>query len=98
MRSAFWLGDVRSRRGNDLVQKIGNLAWVRRATVSASFGRALQAHCHEAMTILAAFLPELYAETAAASWRLRERAKARARRNANSARLYKSSLGGLSAF
>lgn len=61
LHSRFWLGIVRSRAGHRLVEAIGNRSWARRSRARFSFGRALLVHCHEEMTNLAGFLPELYA-------------------------------------
>ena len=61
LHSRFWLGYVKSRTGSRIVDRLGNLAWVRRVLASDHLGRSLLVHCHEEMTTLAGFLPELYA-------------------------------------
>ncbi|MEP5763280.1 MAG: hypothetical protein ABJ308_01735 [Halieaceae bacterium] len=61
LHSRFWLGYVNSRNDSSLVNMLGNLPWVRRSLLSLTGGRALEVHCHEEMTTLAGFLPELYA-------------------------------------
>lgn len=66
LHSRFWLGHVASRRRSNGLEAVANMRWVRRlATVS--FGRALAVHCHEEMSTLAGFLPELYPSEARAS-------------------------------
>jgi len=61
LHSRFWLGQVASRNGSRLPETIGNHPWVRNALARTSFGRALAVHCHEEMSTLAGFLPDLYA-------------------------------------
>ncbi len=61
LHSRFWLGYVSSRSGTRLVETMGNLPWIRRSQARISSGRALLVHCHEEMTTLAGFLPDLYA-------------------------------------
>ena len=61
LHSRFWLGHVASRRRSRTLEVVANTPWVRRRFASASFGRALAAHCHEEMSTLAGFLPNLYA-------------------------------------
>ena len=61
LHSRFWLGYVNSRSGSRIVQWLGNRSWVRRALVKDELGRSLLVHCHEEMTTLGGFLPELYA-------------------------------------
>jgi hypothetical protein len=60
LHSRFWLGYVKSRSGSRFIDRLGNLAWVRRSQAPDRLGRALLVHCHEEMTNLAGFLPELY--------------------------------------
>ncbi len=60
LRSHFWLGHVESDVLGGLVQSVGNTGWIRRRVTSDSDARALQVHCHEEMTTLGRFLPELY--------------------------------------
>jgi len=60
----FWLGYVKSRNGSKLPEAIGNRPWLRRSFASMTFGRAIAVHCHEEMSTLAGFLPELYASEA----------------------------------
>ena len=50
-----------SRAAGGWIERIGNLPAARRRAVSTGLGRALAVHCHEEMTTLAGFLPELYA-------------------------------------
>lgn len=61
LHSRFWLGYVNSRSGSGIVDRLGNLTWARHALARADLGRSLLVHCHEEMTTLAGFLPELYA-------------------------------------
>ena len=61
LHSRFWLGYVAPRDGSRLPVTIANAAWARRVLARSSFGRALALHCHEEMTTLAGFLPDLYA-------------------------------------
>ena len=61
LHSRFWLGYVKSRSGSRVVNRLGNFTWVRRALANDDLGRSLLVHCHEEMTTLAGFLPELYA-------------------------------------
>ncbi len=61
LHSRFWLGYVRSRGAGRGAEAIGNIPWVRRRFARISSGRALALHCHEEMTTLASFLPDLYA-------------------------------------
>ena len=44
-----------------LARMVGNAPWVRRMLARMTFGRALAVHCHEEMSTLAGFLPDLYA-------------------------------------
>ncbi|MCG3269529.1 DAPG hydrolase family protein [Yoonia sp. I 8.24] len=66
MRSRFWLGMVASREGNEAVPSIigtvGNTYLARVVTVKETAALALMDHCFDEMTILAGFLPEIYAE------------------------------------
>ena len=62
LRSHFWLGLVESGLLGGLVQTLGNKPWLRRRAVSRADAQALEAHCHEEMTYLAGFLPELHAK------------------------------------
>jgi hypothetical protein len=64
LHSRFWLGYVSSRAGSRLLDWVGNLSWPRRCLATTSLGRALSVHCHEEMTTLAGFLPDLYASEA----------------------------------
>jgi hypothetical protein len=61
LHSRFWLGMVHARDGNRLPELLGNRPWLRRLSARTSMGRALLVHCHEEMTTLAGFLPELHA-------------------------------------
>ncbi len=60
LHSRFWLGYVRSRNGSRVINTLGNSPRLRRMRASNAMGRALHVHCHEEMTNLAGFLPELY--------------------------------------
>lgn len=66
MRSRFWLGMVASREGNEAVPSVigalGNTYLARLLTVNETSATALLDHCFDEMTILAGFLPELYAD------------------------------------
>jgi len=62
LHSRFWLGYVAPRDGSRMPVGIGNLPWLRRMIAPTSFGRALAIHCHEEMTFLAGFLPDLHAD------------------------------------
>lgn len=68
MRSRFWLGMVAKRDGNEQIGSIegivANTYLVRKLGVSKSSAIDLMNHCTEEMSILAGFLPELYAEQA----------------------------------
>lgn len=64
LHSRFWLGYVKSRNGSKWPEAIGNRPWLRRRLASMTFGRALAVHCHEEMSTLAGFLPDLYASEA----------------------------------
>jgi DAPG hydrolase PhiG domain len=55
MRSRFWIGDFDP-------PDIAPDPETRRRLISDSVGPAVLQHCHEEMTILAGFLPELYAQ------------------------------------
>ena len=61
LRSHFWMGHVESGLLGGLLQTVGNTPWLRRRAVSRAAAQALEAHCHEEMTTLGGFLPELYA-------------------------------------
>jgi hypothetical protein len=61
LHSHFWMGYVAARTDSGWFEPIANLPAVRRRTVSLAEGRALENHCHEEMTFLAGFLPELFA-------------------------------------
>jgi hypothetical protein len=61
LHSRFWLGYVSSRSGSRIIDRLGNLAWARHSLARVVLGRSLLVHCHEEMTTLAGFLPELYA-------------------------------------
>ena len=61
LRSHFWLGHVESDALGGLVQRLGNTRFFRRRALSYDGARALETHCHEEMTTLAGFLPDLYA-------------------------------------
>ncbi len=67
LHSRFWLGYVRSRGGSGRLDALANRPWVRRLATRVSSGRALLVHCHEEMTTLAGFLPDLYASESKAS-------------------------------
>lgn len=68
LRSHFWMGLVESDLLGGLVQAAGNRPWLRRRLLSRAAAQALEAHCHEEMTTLAGFLPDLHArETSQAS-------------------------------
>jgi hypothetical protein len=60
LHSRFWLGYVRSRNGSRLVDSLGNRRLFRRLRASTTMARALMVHCHEEMTTLAGFLPDLH--------------------------------------
>lgn len=60
LRSHFWLGLVESDLLGGLVQATGNAPWFRRRALSRLDAYALEAHCHEEMTTLGRFLPELH--------------------------------------
>lgn len=61
LHSRFWLGYVSSRSGSRIVGWLGNQPWARRTLAKDDLGRSLLVHCHEEMTTLSSFLPELYA-------------------------------------
>lgn len=65
MRSRFWLGMVAKRDGNEQIGSIegivANTYLARKLGVSRSAAIDLMNHCTEEMSILAGFLPELYA-------------------------------------
>lgn len=61
LHSRFWLGHVTSTNGSRLLEATANAPRVRRALARMPFGRALAVHCHEEMSTLAGFLPDLYA-------------------------------------
>ena len=65
MRSRFWLGMVAKRSGNEQIRSIegiiANTYLARKLGVSESAAIDLMNHCLEEMSILAEFLPELYA-------------------------------------
>jgi hypothetical protein len=65
LHSRFWLGYVEARDGARLPGLVGNRPWVRRRAASMTLGRALAVHCHEEMTTLASFLPDLHGEESA---------------------------------
>ncbi|WP_340289697.1 DAPG hydrolase family protein [Sulfitobacter pontiacus] len=66
MRSRFWLGMVAAREGNEAVPSVigtlGNTYLARLLTVKEASATALLNHCFDEMTILAGFLPKLYAD------------------------------------
>ncbi|MEM9254093.1 MAG: hypothetical protein AAGA91_01520 [Pseudomonadota bacterium] len=62
LHSRFWLGYVRGRSGGALIERLGNSGVMRRLLVSHTLASALSVHCHEEMSNLAGFLPQLYAE------------------------------------
>ena len=64
LHSRFWLGYARSQNGSRLVETLGNQPLLRRFGATDTMGRALMVHCHEEMTTLAGFLPDLYASEA----------------------------------
>lgn len=64
LHSRFWLGHVASRKRSRTLETVANTPWVRRRLTLLSFGRALAVHCHEEMSTLAGFLPDLYAPEA----------------------------------
>jgi hypothetical protein len=59
LHSRFWLGYVVARGGSRLPELFGNLPWARRLLARMTAGRALAVHCHEEMSTLAGFLPDL---------------------------------------
>ena len=61
LRSHFWLGLVETELLGGLVEAAGNTPWLRRRILSRLDAYALEAHCHEEMTTLGGFLPELFA-------------------------------------
>mgnify|MGYP001813265868 CR=1 FL=1 len=61
LRSHFWLGLVETELLGGLVQAAANTRWLRRRIVSRASAYALEAHCHEEMSTLGRFLPELFA-------------------------------------
>lgn len=65
MRSRFWLGMVAKRDGNEQIGSIegivANTYLARKLGVSKSAAVDLMNHCTEEMSILAGFLPDLYA-------------------------------------
>lgn len=69
MRSRFWLGGVSERDGNEPVASlkgvIANTYIVRLLTQKNIAAVALMHHCFDEMTILAGFLPELFADQTA---------------------------------
>ena len=67
LRSHFWMGLVETDLLGGVAQKLGNTSWFRRRAVSHADAQALEAHCHEEMTILSRFLPALYAQHGPAS-------------------------------
>lgn len=64
LHSRFWLGYFASRSHSKTLETLANLPWVRRRLATLSFGRALAVHCHQEMSTLAGFLPDLYASEA----------------------------------
>ncbi|KPZ73426.1 hypothetical protein AN944_00010 [Shewanella sp. P1-14-1] len=64
MRSAFWMGYVEKRDGNDTVTSIesvlGNTALARMFLISKQDSIDLMTHAIEEMNVLANFLPDLY--------------------------------------
>ncbi|NNL67275.1 MAG: hypothetical protein HKP30_13590, partial [Myxococcales bacterium] len=67
LRSHFWMGLVESDLLGGWVQAAGNTRWLRKRAVSRAAAQALEAHCHEEMTTLAGFLPELHAREGGSS-------------------------------
>lgn len=61
LHSRFWLGHVESRNRFRTLEAVANIPWIRRQLTPSSFGHALAVHCHEEMSTLAGFLPDLYA-------------------------------------
>lgn len=65
MRSVFWMGQVAKRDGNDTILSIdgvlGNTWLARQLAIRRPFAENLKIHATEEMSILAGFLPELYA-------------------------------------
>jgi len=61
-RDHVWMDweDKRPRNGSRFPEAIANAPWVRRKLARMPFGRALAVHCHEEMSTLAGFLPDLY--------------------------------------
>ncbi|PVH28698.1 DAPG hydrolase family protein [Pararhodobacter oceanensis] len=69
MRSRFWLGFVAERDGNEQVASltglVANTYLVRQLTLKNDAATALMQHCLDEMTILAGFLPGLFAQETA---------------------------------
>ena len=61
LRSHFWMGLVETDQLGGLVQRIANTRFARGRALSHSAAQALEAHCHEEMSNLGRFLPDLYA-------------------------------------
>ncbi len=61
MRSHFWLGYLESPYWSPPFTQVANHQIIKLIFLRESLGRAIQVHCHEEMTNLAGFLPELYA-------------------------------------
>ena len=66
LRSHFWMGIVETDLLGGLVEKLANTRFLRGRQLSHAAAQALECHCHEEMSILASFLPELYAAEAGA--------------------------------
>lgn len=60
LRSHFWLGLVETNLLGGLVQAAANIPWIRRRAFPRGDAYALEAHCHEEMSTLARFLPDLF--------------------------------------
>lgn len=60
LRSRFWMGLFESDQFGGLVERTANTRWFRRLALSRAAAQALEAHCHEEMSNLGRFLPDLY--------------------------------------
>lgn len=60
LHSRFWVGYFSSRSDSTWLAKLCNRVLFRKLLIKDNFGRALLTHCHEEMTTLAGFLPELH--------------------------------------
>ena len=61
LRSHFWMGLVETPLLGGFVESLANTRLLRGLAVSHAAAQGLEAHCHEEMSTLAGFLPDLYA-------------------------------------